>query len=147
MEELSSPAEHLARACQPPASGAPMGPGPQVGLAPGHGPARTLKTDLATTGALLAFVLFGGAAFIYLGVYDVAATTKHWSIATWMMETARVHSIKAHAAGIVPPGDLAAKRGSSRAHRTSPSIAQCVTRLLASKRRIWRRACTRSRPR
>jgi len=54
--------------------------------------------------AVLVAVTVGGAV-IYAGVYDVAATTPHWPVAGAIIETARVHSIKAHAAGIaVPPG-------------------------------------------
>ena len=45
------------------------------------------------------------AALIYAGVYDIAATTPHWPVARTILETARLRSIKAHAAGIaVPPG-------------------------------------------
>jgi mono/diheme cytochrome c family protein len=50
-------------------------------------------------------VLFGAGAAIYAGYYDVAATSPHWPVTTWFLETARVRSIKAHAAGIAaPPG-------------------------------------------
>ena len=50
-------------------------------------------------------VLLGGLAFIYAGSYDVAATAPHWQITHWVMETARLRSIKTHAAGIqAPPG-------------------------------------------
>src|SRR5260370_42146858 len=49
-------------------------------------------------------VLLGGFAVIYTGAYDVAATAPHWPVTRWVMETARIRSIKAHAAGIqVPP--------------------------------------------
>ena len=44
-------------------------------------------------------------ALIYAGIYDVAATEPHWSVTTWLLETARVRSIKVYSAGIqVPPG-------------------------------------------
>jgi mono/diheme cytochrome c family protein len=50
-------------------------------------------------------VLLGGLAFIYAGSYDVAATAPHWHITQWVMETARLRSIKTHAVGIqAPPG-------------------------------------------
>src|ERR1700720_4884225 len=50
-------------------------------------------------------VLLGGFAVIYAGAYDVAATAPHWPVTRWVMETARIRSIKAHAAAIrVPPG-------------------------------------------
>ena len=48
--------------------------------------------------------LLGGFAVIYAGAYDVAATEPHWPVTHWIMEMARMRSIKAHAAGItVPP--------------------------------------------
>ena len=51
------------------------------------------------------FALLGGFAVIHTGAYDVAATAPHWPVTSWIMETARIRSIKAHAAGIqVPPG-------------------------------------------
>ena len=54
--------------------------------------------------AVLVIVL-GASASIYAGIYDVAATEPHWPVTTWLLETARTRSIKAHAAAIqVPPG-------------------------------------------
>jgi mono/diheme cytochrome c family protein len=62
---------------------------------------RTVLTSALIAGLL---VLLGGFAAIYAGAYDVAATAPHWPLTHWIMETARVLSIKAHAAGItVPP--------------------------------------------
>ena len=53
--------------------------------------------------AVLVAVLAASAS-IYAGVYDVAASEPHWAVTTWLLETARTRSIKAHAAGIqVPP--------------------------------------------
>jgi mono/diheme cytochrome c family protein len=48
-----------------------------------------------------------GGATIYSGFYNVGASTPHWAPTLWLLETARLHSIKAHAHGIEPPGDLA----------------------------------------
>ena len=63
---------------------------------------RTVIASLLIAGLL---VVLGAGAIIYAGVYDVAATTLDWPVARAIIETARVHSIKAHAAGIaVPPG-------------------------------------------
>jgi mono/diheme cytochrome c family protein len=45
-------------------------------------------------------------AFVYSGVFNVAATDPHWSFTHAVLETARVRSIKAHSAGIRPPDDL-----------------------------------------
>ena len=49
------------------------------------------------------FGLLGGFAVIYTGAYDVAATEPHWPVTHWIMETARIRSIEAHAAGIRAP--------------------------------------------
>src|SRR5258708_864726 len=50
-------------------------------------------------------VILGAFAAIYAGAYNVAATEPHSPITRWLMETARMRSIKAHAVGItVPPG-------------------------------------------
>jgi mono/diheme cytochrome c family protein len=52
--------------------------------------------------ALLILVI-GAAGFVYSGLYDVGATTPHWPFTTWLLTTARIRSIGAHAAGIEPP--------------------------------------------
>jgi mono/diheme cytochrome c family protein len=65
-----------------------------------------MRTVLVTVAALAGAAVLGGAAFIYSGAYDVAATAPHWPLTHRILEAARVRSIKAHAAGIVPPGDL-----------------------------------------
>jgi hypothetical protein len=58
---------------------------------------RTIIAALLIAGI---FALLGGVAVIYTGAYDVAATAPHWPVTHWVMETARIRSIKAHAAGI-----------------------------------------------
>jgi mono/diheme cytochrome c family protein len=64
-----------------------------------------MRTIIASLLVALLLVLLGGFAVIYAGVYDVAASSPHWPVTHWVMETARLRSIKAHAAGIqVPPG-------------------------------------------
>src|SRR5438105_9821602 len=63
---------------------------------------RPLITSILIAGV---FALLGGFAVITTGVYDVAATALHWPITRWVIETACIRSIKAHAAAIqVPPG-------------------------------------------
>src|SRR5580704_5101143 len=59
----------------------------------------------AITAVLIAalVVLLSGFVVIYAGVYDVSATAPHWPVTRWVMETARIRSIKAHAAGIRLP--------------------------------------------
>lgn len=50
-------------------------------------------------------VLAAGA-FVYAGIYNVAATDPHWGVVYKVLEAVRVNSIKAHAKGIVPPTNL-----------------------------------------
>ena len=56
-------------------------------------------------GLLLAvlIVILGSIGFVYSGLYNVSATDPHWPLTHWLIETARVRSIKANAAGIQPP--------------------------------------------
>ncbi len=51
-------------------------------------------------------MVFLGAAFLYAGGYNVAASDPHWPITHWLMETVRVQSVKAHAKGIAAPANL-----------------------------------------
>ena len=54
----------------------------------------------------MALIVIGGLAFIYSGLFDVAASEPHWSITRWVLETARTRSIKAHSAEIEVPSGL-----------------------------------------
>lgn len=65
-----------------------------------------MKNIVSSIAFLVLVVLVGGAGFIYSGIYNVAATEPHWPGTRWLIETARVRSIKAHASGIVVPADL-----------------------------------------
>lgn len=64
---------------------------------------KTVAITVATMA--LASALFAGA-FIYLGIFNVAADDTHWPVAYRIMETARIRSIAAHAAGIQAPSNL-----------------------------------------
>jgi mono/diheme cytochrome c family protein len=61
---------------------------------------RTVIASILVAGVV---VVLGGSALIYSGLYDVAATTPHWAVTRWTLETARIRSIKGHAAGIEAP--------------------------------------------
>jgi mono/diheme cytochrome c family protein len=50
--------------------------------------------------------VLGGLGFVYSGVYHVGATDRHLDLTYWLLNTARVHSIKAHAASIPVPARL-----------------------------------------
>ena len=62
-----------------------------------------MRTLLASLALMLGFLAVAGLAFLYSGLYDVAATAPHWRITEWILETARVRSIKAHATHITAP--------------------------------------------
>jgi mono/diheme cytochrome c family protein len=64
-----------------------------------------MKTVFTTVLTLIILGAAGAAAFVYAGVYNIAATDPHWRITYWIMDTARVRSIKTHAEGIsIPAG-------------------------------------------
>src|SRR5262249_43797000 len=64
-----------------------------------------MRTIIATLLIAALMLMLGAGAFIYAGVYDVAATSQHWPSTAWLLETARNRSIRAQAVSIaVPPG-------------------------------------------
>jgi len=64
-----------------------------------------MRTVLASLLVAALLAVLGAGAVIYAGIYDVAATSPHSRVTSWLLETARIRSIKAQAAGIaVPPG-------------------------------------------
>lgn len=65
-----------------------------------------MRKIIGTFIVLAVLVVLGGAAFIYSGAYDIAATSPHWPITYWVLQTVRDRSIEANAAGIAPPADL-----------------------------------------
>ena len=64
---------------------------------------RTAKIVLLTLLSAGVLATFAAAAVIYAGVFNVAATEPHWALTSWVLEKARVRSIRAHAAGLAPP--------------------------------------------
>ncbi|MBN8901390.1 MAG: cytochrome c [Rhodospirillales bacterium] len=65
-----------------------------------------MRTVLLTLLASTVLAFTGAAAFLYSGIYNVAATDPHWPATHWLMETARMRSIQAHAADIAVPANL-----------------------------------------
>jgi len=55
---------------------------------------------------LLIVILLGGALFIWSGVYNIAATDKHWVITNELIEILRERSIEVRAEDIVVPDNL-----------------------------------------
>jgi len=64
---------------------------------------RTVVASLLIFTFVLVAALGG---ILYAGFYDVAATTPHWPITNWLLETARTRSIKTQAADIQTPAGL-----------------------------------------
>ncbi len=58
-----------------------------------------------TTLILLA-VLLGGALFVWSGVYNIAATDKHWAVTNELLEILKARSIEVRAEDIVVPDNL-----------------------------------------
>jgi mono/diheme cytochrome c family protein len=64
---------------------------------------RTAKIVFLTLLSAGILATVAAAAVVYAGVFNVAATEPHWALTSWVLETARVRSIRAHAAGLLPP--------------------------------------------
>ena len=62
-----------------------------------------MKIVLATLLAAAMLAVMGLTAFIWSGIFNVAANDPHWSVTYWIMEKTRMYSIQRHAAGITPP--------------------------------------------
>lgn len=62
------------------------------------------RTVLVTVIVAYGVLILGGVGFIYSGAYDIGSDAPHWGFTHQVFETARARSIKAHAAGITPPG-------------------------------------------
>jgi len=65
-----------------------------------------MRRFLVLLAVLIGLIIVGGLAFIYSGVFDVAASTPHWPITSWVFDTVRTRSIKARASGIEAPPEL-----------------------------------------
>ena len=61
------------------------------------------RTIVATVLVAYGVLVLAGIAVIYSGVYNIGADSPHWGVTSQLFETARIRSIKAHAAGIIPP--------------------------------------------
>lgn len=61
---------------------------------------------MRTVFATLAVLLLGGAGYLYLGLFNVAATEHHSAPVYWVLEQARIRSIRTHAKGIEVPAGL-----------------------------------------
>lgn len=62
-----------------------------------------MRTVILTVLSAIVLAILGAVAFVYSGIFNVAADEPHSALVLSVLETARVRSIQAHAAGIVPP--------------------------------------------
>ena len=65
-----------------------------------------MRTAIASLLIAALLAVLGAGAVIYAGMYDIAATEPHWGATTWLLEMARIRSIKAQAASIAVPTGL-----------------------------------------
>ena len=65
-----------------------------------------LTRALIAIALVLLLALLGSIGFVYSGIYNVAATDRHWGLTEQILETVRLRSIRAQAAGITVPADL-----------------------------------------
>jgi cytochrome c len=69
-----------------------------------------MRSVIATIAAAIVLIILAGAGFIYSGAYYVGADQPHWSTTSWLLDQARVRSIRFHASGIALPADLGTER-------------------------------------
>jgi mono/diheme cytochrome c family protein len=62
-----------------------------------------IARPIAALGLLLAVAAAGTLAFIYSGLYDIAATTPHFRLTWWVTRTTMEQSVKRHARDIKVP--------------------------------------------
>ena len=62
-----------------------------------------MKTIFATLMVLLLLAVLGGLAFIYSGLYNVAASEPHSRLGNWIFDTAMKRSVHRRAEGVTPP--------------------------------------------
>jgi hypothetical protein len=70
---------------------------------------ETMRRHLPSTpfvGVFAALVLILAAAFVYFGIYNIAADAPHTSVVHSLIESLRDRSIAVRARGITPPADL-----------------------------------------
>jgi mono/diheme cytochrome c family protein len=69
-------------------------------------PVSRWLTILITVIVAYGVLILAGVAVIYSGAYDIGSDTPHWGLTHQVFETAKIRSIKAHAAAITPPAGL-----------------------------------------
>lgn len=57
----------------------------------------TVRTVVVTLGVALILFVIGALAFIYSGIYDIAATDPHLGVVRWVLNTTQVRAVEEHA--------------------------------------------------
>ena len=65
-----------------------------------------MRRIIATAVVIIVLIVGGFAAAIYTGSYDVAADRPSWGPVAWVVNQARMRSVRAHAADISVPDGL-----------------------------------------
>src|SRR5438105_15961596 len=65
-----------------------------------------MRRIIATGIIVIVLIVAGLAAVIYTGSYDIAADRPHWGPVAWVVNQARIRSVRAHAADIAVPDGL-----------------------------------------
>src|SRR5712672_609956 len=69
-----------------------------------------MRSVVATIAVAIVLIILVGAVFIYSGAYYVGADQPHWSATSWLLDQARIRSIRFHASGIALPAGLGTER-------------------------------------
>ncbi len=64
---------------------------------------RGFKNVVSTLIVFILIVVLGALLYIYVGAYNVAASQEHSGSVTWLLKTAQVQSIRAHADPLTEP--------------------------------------------
>lgn len=62
-----------------------------------------VRRDILKLGLLAGLIALAGIAFLFVGFFNVAASTGHWKVTGWLLHTVMRQSVQFHAAGIEPP--------------------------------------------
>lgn len=64
---------------------------------------ENVRRDILKLGLLAALVAGAGMVFLFVGFFNVAASTGHWKVTDWLLHTVMRQSVKFHSSGIEPP--------------------------------------------
>lgn len=82
---------------------------------------KILTAALAT----LLLLAAAGVAYMYSGVYNVAASERHAALSAWMLKTTMRNSVQAHAPKTGSPGEVSPERLREGARHYADTCAMC----------------------